>query len=160
MNTANAQLSHLKQANPQQIFPKERLFNAVLFEVFALLLTIPLSKFITDKETEDVAIVGVLMSLYCVFWNYVYNYIFDKICRDDREHRKLAIRVFHSIGFETSLIVATVPFIAFMLDITLLAALKLEAGLLIFFFVYTFIFNWSYDKFIHKLVNKVLIHSI
>lgn len=160
MNNVNAQASSLTSHEQPRMYSKERFFNAILFEALALLLTIPLSKFITEKDTDDVAMVGIFMSIYCVFWNYVYNFLFDKACRNNRESRSVIIRIIHSVGFETSLIVATVPFIAFMLDILLTDALQLEAGLLVFFFIYTFMFNWTYDKFVHRVVNKLLMHSI
>ena len=150
----SVQEKNLKIARHQPMVAKERLFNSILFESLALGLTIPLSKFITDKEINDVAIVSVFMSLYCVFWNYVYNLIFEKLYLRAREQWSTVIRIMHSVGFETTLIVGTVPFIALMLDISFVAALELEAGLLVFFFIYTFVFNWGYDKFIHVIVNK------
>ena len=38
-----------------------------------------------------------------------------------------------------------VPTIAWWLDITLWQALLMDLGLVVFFLVYTFVFNWAFD---------------
>ena len=125
---------------------KERVFHAVLFEALALSLIIPLTALITDKGTGSLAMVGVGLSLYTVVWNYLYNVWFDKTCIVPREQRSLKTRILHTIGFEGGLVFVTVPAVAWFLDITIWAALMLEAGFLVFFFFYAILFNWSYDR--------------
>ncbi|MCL2913310.1 PACE efflux transporter [Shewanella corallii] len=125
---------------------KERVFHAVLFEALALSLIIPLTALITGKGTGSLAMVGVGLSFYTVIWNYIYNVWFDKACVVPRDQRSLKTRIAHTMGFEGGLVFVTVPVVAWFLDISLWAALVLEAGFLVFFFFYAMAFNWSYDK--------------
>ncbi|EEZ88595.1 conserved hypothetical protein [Vibrio harveyi 1DA3] len=124
----------------------ERIFHAVLFEMIALAIIIPAASLITGKGSSDLAVVGIGLSLYTVVWNYIYNLYFDKWFGSNREDRSLAMRIGHTLGFEGGLIFLSIPVIAWFLQITLLQALALEAGFLIFFLFYATGFNWAYDK--------------
>ncbi|HDM8225347.1 TPA: PACE efflux transporter [Vibrio campbellii] len=124
----------------------ERIFHAVLFEMIALAIIIPAASLITGKGSSDLAVVGIGLSLYTVVWNYIYNLYFDKWFGSNREDRSLAMRIGHTLAFEGGLIFLSIPVIAWFLQITLLQALALEAGFLIFFLFYATGFNWAYDK--------------
>ncbi|MCC8256443.1 PACE efflux transporter, partial [Vibrio campbellii] len=124
----------------------ERIFHAVLFEMIALAIIIPAASLITGKGSSDLAVVGIGLSLYTVVWNYIYNLYFDKWFGSNREERSLAMRIGHTLGFEGGLIFLSIPVIAWFLEITLLQALALEAGFLIFFLFYATGFNLAYDK--------------
>ena len=124
---------------------KSRVFHAVLFECIALLILIPASYLLTDEGSMAMSLVMVGLSLFAVIWNYIYNLIFDWKFGYDRLNRTLLLRVFHSCGFETGLIVLTLPVVAFALSISLMSAFLLEAAFFAFFFVYAIIFNWVYD---------------
>lgn len=127
--------------------PKERIFHAVLFELIALSILIPVSAFITGKGTSELALVGIGLSLFTVVWNYYYNILFDRYFGSSREQRSLALRIGHTAGFEGGLIFLTVPSIAWFLGISIFEALVLEAGFLVFFFFYATSFNWLYDRY-------------
>ncbi|MGI2259795.1 PACE efflux transporter [Shewanella sp. GXUN23E] len=129
---------------------KERIFHAVLFEALALLLILPLTALITGQGAGTLALVGVALSLYTVAWNYGYNLWFDRICLQPRASRSLKLRMLHTLGFEGGLIFVTVPAVAWFLGISIWAALALEAGFLVFFFVYATLFNWAYDLLRHR----------
>ncbi|MGR5238203.1 PACE efflux transporter [Vibrio alfacsensis] len=124
----------------------ERIFHAVLFELLALAILVPVTSLITGQGSSDLAVVGIGLSLYTVVWNYIYNLYFDKWFGANREERSLAMRIGHTVGFEGGLIFITIPVIAWFLQITLLQALALEAGFLVFFLFYATGFNWGYDK--------------
>lgn len=125
---------------------KERVGHAILFELIALGLMIPLTAIITGRGAGELALVGVALSLYTVVWNFCYNLMFDTWCSVPRLQRNLALRLAHVAGFEGGLIFVTVPSVAWYLDISLLHALALEAGFLLFFFAYALLFNWAYDS--------------
>ena len=125
---------------------KERIFHAITFEAIALAIIIPGTAMITGKATGDLAIVGVGLSLFTVVWNYFYNVLFDRWFGSDRSSRSLAMRIGHTFGFEAGLIFLTVPTIAWFFQISIGAALLLEAGFLVFFFFYATGFNWCYDR--------------
>lgn len=125
---------------------KERIFHAMSFEAIALAIIIPTTALITGKAGGDLAIVGIGLSLFTVIWNYIYNVFFDRWFGSNRSERSLALRIGHTFGFEGGLIFITVPAMAWFLNISILAALLLEAGFLVFFFFYATGFNWCYDK--------------
>jgi uncharacterized membrane protein len=125
----------------------ERVCQAIIFEVIALAIVIPTTVFIAGYETDKMAIAGIALSLFAMLWNYVYNIVFDKIAGYDRVKRGLAIRIIHAIAFELGMIVITLPALAWYLNITWLEATMLEAGFLVFILIYTFIFNWLYDRY-------------
>lgn len=124
---------------------KERVIHAIIFELFALLLVVPLVIGFTGKGVADVAIISLGLSLYTVIWNYVYNIGFDNRFGHQRISRSMGLRVLHSVGFEAGLILVSVPMIAWFLQLSFLAAFMLEAVFLVVFFFYAIIFNWLYD---------------
>lgn len=56
------------------------------------------------------------------------------------------MRLLHTLGFEGGLIFITIPVISWFLSISILQALLLEAGFLLFFLFYATGFNWFYDR--------------
>ncbi|MBD1564759.1 PACE efflux transporter [Vibrio sp. S12_S33] len=125
---------------------KERIFHAVVFELTALAILIPLSALITGQGSGDLAMVGAGLSLLAVVWNYQYNILFDRLFGSDRSGRSAKIRLLHTTGFEGGLVFVSIPAIAWVLESTLWHALILDIGFLVFFFIYTMLFNWCYDK--------------
>lgn len=125
----------------------ERVFHAVSFEAVALLCIVPAGALLSNQHASHLALIGVGLSLFTVVWNVVYNLLFDRIMRDDRRYRAARVRVLHAVGFEGSLVVVTVPVLSWVLQISLMQALVVEAGFLLFFFVYTIVFNWLYDRY-------------
>jgi uncharacterized membrane protein len=126
---------------------KERIFHAFSFELIALAIIVPVVSFFSGTQSFELAVVGIGMSVFTVAWNYAYNVMFDRWFGASREGRSAKIRVLHALGFEGGLIFFTIPLIAWYLQVGLLAAVMIEAGFLVFFFFYTAIFNWLYDKY-------------
>lgn len=126
---------------------RERVFHAVSFEIILLAIFIPMSALVTQKPSGDLAIISVSLSLLAVVWSYVYNIGFDKLFGAERIQRDMKLRVLHALCFETGMVVLGVPLIAWMLQISLLAAIILEAGFLVFILIYTLLFNWLYDHY-------------
>ncbi len=79
-------------------------------------------------------------------WNLIFNYLFERWeQRRGNQGRSIGIRLLHALGFEGGLVIFLVPIIALWLDVSLLEALLMDLGLLAFFLVYTFVFNWVFD---------------
>ena len=125
----------------------ERIFQAIFFEVTMLAIVVPISVLIAGFAPEKMVIVGITLSMIAMLWNYIYNIIFDKLAGEKRIERSLAVRVMHSCGFEFGMVAITLPVLAWYLNISWFEAIILEAGFLTFILVYTFIFNWLYDRY-------------
>jgi uncharacterized membrane protein len=96
---------------------------------------------------QRAGVAAVVSSAVAVVWNVVFNTLFERWeARQTVRGRSLARRAAHAIGFEGGLVVTLVPFFAWWLDITLWQAFVLDLGLLLFFLVYTFVFNWVFDR--------------
>ncbi|MCT8986324.1 PACE efflux transporter [Shewanella phaeophyticola] len=122
---------------------KERIFHAVSFEVLAAAIIVPVSAILMQKSTTDMLVVSIGLSFLAVMWNYVYNIWFDKLLGSDRINRTLAMRIVHATGFEGGLLVVTLPMVSWYLSLNLIDTMMLEGGVLLFFFVYTGVFNCS-----------------
>ncbi|MGB2741406.1 MAG: PACE efflux transporter [Cognaticolwellia sp.] len=125
----------------------ERVFQAVFFEVCMLVIMVPLSAIITGFSAGTMITVSIVLSIFAMLWNYIYNIAFDKLMGGNRIERSIAVRGFHACGFELGMVIITLPVLAWYLKISWLAAVTLEVGFLAFVLVYTFIFNWLYDRY-------------
>ena len=127
--------------------PRRRIVYVTLYELIAIVATsIGLSVF-SDSSVERAGVAAVVSSAIAVVWNVVFNTLFERWeARQSVRGRGLARRAAHAIGFEGGLVVTLVPFFAWWLDISLWQAFVLDLGLLLFFLVYTFVFNWVFDR--------------
>lgn len=86
-------------------------------------------------------------SVIAVIWNLVFNSLFEAWeARQPVRGRSIKRRMAHALGFEGGLAAILVPLFAWWLNIGLWEALLFDAALLVFFLVYTFVFNWSFDR--------------
>lgn len=90
---------------------------------------------------------AVVASAVAVVWNLVFNTAFEWWeARQVVRGRSLKRRVAHAIGFEAGLAAMLLPAFAWILDISLWQALAVEAWLIVYFLLYTFCFNWAFDR--------------
>lgn len=118
-----------------------------LYEGFAIVASTLGLAGISGHGVQDAGMVAVATSAIAVVWNLVFNTLFE--CWEARQTvrgRSVARRVAHAIGFEGGLTVVFVPLMAWWFDTTLWQALLLDIGLLVFFLLYTFAFNWMFDR--------------
>jgi uncharacterized membrane protein len=121
----------------------------LLFELIGLVLFIPIAAIVLHKNMADVGLVGVLISLSAMLWNFVYNWLFDIVefkLGGNRFGRGVLLRCLHALLFEIGLLVATVPMVAHFLNMTVLNAFLADIGFVVFFLIYAFIFNWCFDQ--------------
>jgi uncharacterized membrane protein len=92
-------------------------------------------------------VLSIAASAIAVIWNLVFNTLFERWeSRQRTVGRSVARRVAHAIGFEGGLAALLVPLFAWWLGVSLWEALVMDFGLLVFFLVYTFAFNWAFDR--------------
>lgn len=126
--------------------PIERTFHAVSYEVVGIITSAPIISFISGKPMAESGVLAIIVSLVAMVWNYIFNFLFDKL--QDKLHFKknLFVRILHGTGFEVGLVLLTAPTIALLFNMTIINAFFLELGMLIYFFPYTIVYNWIYDK--------------
>jgi len=90
------------------------------------------------------------VSLYeaiAIVWNLVFNALFERWeARQTVRGRGFARRAAHAIGFEGGLLLYFVPLFAWWFDVSLWQSFVMDLGLLVFFLIYTFVFNWCFDR--------------
>jgi uncharacterized membrane protein len=132
----------------------ERAIHALIFEVLAVGMTAPVLSWVMKIPMAHAGLLTLMISLVAMTWNMIFNSLFDRIERRWRLVRTMAMRVVHATAFEAGLVAIVVPLVAWWLDMSLLDALFLDIGLLLFFLPYTFVFNLAYDKLRASLLKK------
>jgi uncharacterized membrane protein len=126
---------------------RRRVLYVALYEAVAIVSAAVGLAWVADRPLADAGIVSVIASVIAVVWNYLYNWAFERWEASQRERgRSLWRRVVHALGFELGLVILLVPALAWWLKVTLWQALLLDLGLVLFFLVYTFVFNWAFDR--------------
>ena len=125
---------------------KRKLVYVSLFESIAILLTTLLLMLLGHDSAHSGA-VSVVISVIAVVWNLIWNYSFEAWERRQTvKGRSIRRRLVHAVGFESGLALMTIPLLAWWLSIGVFEALALDIGLLLFFLLYTFVFNWGFDR--------------
>ena len=127
---------------------QDRIRHALSFEIIGLLLVIPLGALLFGMPMEDIGVLGLVSATLATIWNYVYNLGFDHAMQrlKGTTLKTPAIRVGHAVLFELGLLIVLMPFIAWYLNISLAHALVMDISFALFYVVYAFVFNWSYDR--------------
>ena len=130
---------------PLQRSLRERIGHALAFELIAVAICAPALALLMDKPLAHLGALTLMFSTVAMLWNMLFNYWFDGAQHRLGFHRGLWVRLVHASLFELGLIVVLVPLAAWWLSISLLEALVLDIGLILFFLPYTVAFNWIYD---------------
>lgn len=126
---------------------KRRLVYVSLYELFAVGLTSAGLALLAGSALAHAGIAALASSAIALAWNLAYTHLFEAWeARQARRGRSLARRIAHALGFEAGLIVMLVPLFAWWLEISLWQALLLDFGLIVFFLIYTFVFNLAFDR--------------
>ncbi|CAN7670152.1 PACE efflux transporter [Pseudorhodoferax sp. LjRoot39] len=92
-------------------------------------------------------VLATIASAIAIAWNLVFNTLFEAWeKRQAVRGRSLKRRIAHALGFEGGLAFILVPVFAWYLGVGLWEAFLYDAALLLFFLVYTFVFNWGFDR--------------
>lgn len=126
----------------------DRIRHAILFEVIGLVLMVGGAMLLTGFDLHALGLIGVVSSLVATLWNYVYNWLFDRAMLRLRGSvaKTHPIRAVHAVLFEAGLLVLLLPFVAWVLDVSLWQAFLLDIGIAAFYVVYGYGFNWAYDR--------------
>lgn len=126
----------------------DRIRHAILFEIFGLILMIGGATLLTGFDVHALGVIGIVSSVVATLWNYAYNWMFDRAMLRLRGStlKTHPIRALHAVLFEAGLLVILLPFVAWMLDVSLWQAFLFDAAIAAFYVCYGYAFNWAYDR--------------
>lgn len=126
---------------------RRRLVYVLLFEGIGIVIAGAFLAAFSGEGMETSGIVAAVTSVIAMAWNYIFNTAFEAWeARRPVKGRPLSLRIAHAIGFEVTLSMLLVPFIAWWLAIPLLRALIYDIALIALFMAYTFVFNLGFDR--------------
>lgn len=131
---------------------KERLAHTLLFEALGLAIVIPASSALTGHDTGQIGPLAIFLATFAMLWNLVWNRLFDHWVPTRR--RSLLQRGAQSLGFELGILIATLPVVAWWLDIGLVEAFWLDLGFMLFFLVYALVFNTAFDHYMQRRLQR------
>ncbi|MDD9941072.1 MAG: PACE efflux transporter [Myxococcales bacterium] len=124
-----------------------KIVHATLYEVIAVGLVALVAGSAADAGPAPALGLGLSTSAAAILWNIVFNTLFERWeQRTARRTRTIACRIAHALAFEGGLTLMTVPLIAWWMDVTLWKAALADLGLVGLFAIYSFLFNWAFDR--------------
>ena len=118
-----------------------------LYEAIAIAVVTAGGYILTTESMASSAAYAAATSVVAIVWNYVYNTLFEFWeSRQVKKGRSVLRRIVHALGFEMGFIVTLVPLMAWWFNLTLVTAFVAEIGIMVFFMLYTFAFNWAFDR--------------
>ena len=138
------------------LISKRRIVHALNYEIILLVIIALALSFIFEMPLEVTGVLGVFMAVTSVIWNMVFNHYFEKFEAKHQLKRTVRVRILHAIGFEGGLMLATIPMVAYAMNMSLWQAIVLDFSLTLCILVYTFIFQWCYDLIEAKMGYAVV----
>ncbi len=138
------------------LISKRRIVHALSYEIILLVIIALALSFIFEMPLEVTGVLGVFMAVTSVIWNMVFNHYFEKFEAKHQLKRTVRVRILHAIGFEGGLMLATIPMVAYAMNMSLWQAIVLDFSLTLCILVYTFIFQWCYDLIEAKMGYAVV----
>ena len=127
------------------LISKRRMIHALSYETILLVIIAIALSFIFEMPMQVTGTLGIVMAVTSVFWNMTFNHFFEKFEAKRKLTRTVAVRILHAIGFEGGLMLATIPMVAYALDMPIWQAILTDLSMTMCILVYTFIFQWCYD---------------
>lgn len=133
------------------LISSRRIVHALSYEIILLVIIAIALSYIFQLPMEVTGTLGVAMAVTSVVWNMLFNHYFEKIEAKHQLKRTIKVRIAHAIGFEGGLMLATIPMVAYALEMSLWQAILTDLSLTLCILVYTFIFQWCYDHLEAKM---------
>ena len=127
------------------LISKRRIVHALSYEIILLVIIALALSFFFEMPLEVTGVLGIFMAVTSVIWKMVFNHYFEKFEAKHQLKRTVRVRILHAIGFEGGLMLATIPMVAYAMNMSLWQAIVLDFSLTLCILVYTFIFQWCYD---------------
>jgi uncharacterized membrane protein len=125
---------------------RRKVVHATLYELIAIAIVTLAMWLWSGKGMAESSGLALSCTVLALAWNMAFNTWFEHWEQQQASReRTVQRRIAHAIGFEGGLAILTVPVIAWWLDVGWWTALLADIGLLLFFLLYTFAFNWVFD---------------
>lgn len=138
---------------------RERIAQAVAYEVGWILLAAPLYAFLFNQSAMQSTALVLALSAVTIAWSPIHNALFDiaewRLCARIASDRPTLLRLVHAFSLEASSIVVTAPVIMVVGGHGLLEAIAIDIGLTILDTIYAYAFHFAYDKARPVRVNRV-----
>lgn len=126
---------------------KRRITYVVFYEALTFLIISTTFALSSGKDAAHSSALGVVTVVLAITWNTLFNALFEMWeARQATRGRTIGRRILHAVGFEVGFVAITLPLFAWWLDLTLIEAFILDAGLTLFFMFFTFFYNWAFDR--------------
>lgn len=124
-----------------------KVIYAVSFETLGVAVASAGLLAMSDASVGQSVSLSVVTATVALCWSYIYNSLFEAWeARQTVRGRSFARRSAHALIFEGGLVLILVPVMAWWLRVGLLEALIYEAGLIVLFIAYTYVFTWGFDR--------------
>lgn len=140
--------------HPPPKFLPERITQAVAYEAISILVCTPLFAWLFATGWAAMGGVTLANCVIALAWNVAFNAAFDRALAALRRTPTRASRVLHALLFEGGLVLLCVPFAAWWLAIGWWQALLLDAGMLLFFLPYTYVFHAGWDAARQRFISR------
>lgn len=126
---------------------KRRIVYVSSYEIIGMVISSVGLALLAGDSVEHTGPLSVMITTIAVTWNFIYNILYEKWeARQESKLRTVKRRIAHAIGFQITLVMFLIPLIAWWMNISLVAAFWLDVAFIIIIPIYTFIFNWTFDK--------------
>ena len=133
------------------LISKRRWVHALSYEVILLVIIALALSYVFEMPMQVTGGLGIAMAVTSVLWNMLFNHYFEKFEAKHQLQRTFKIRILHAIAFEGGLMLATIPMVAYALEISMLQAILIDLLMTLSILLYTFIFQYCYDHIEVKL---------
>ncbi|MCM2461118.1 PACE efflux transporter [Pseudomonas sp. CG7] len=124
-----------------------KILQAILYEAGGVLFVAPALALTYKQGMGYSTLLSLVISAVALVWNMLFNGLFEGWeRRQPSRHRNWQRRLLHSLGFEGGLTLILTPVISAWLGISLWLALVTNLGLFVFFFFYSLVFQWVFDR--------------
>ena len=128
----------------------DRVRQVALFEIGGLVLITPPFVWLSGVPVLDSIGLLAVLALMAAVWNGVYNSAFDwfegRLTGRTADRRPFRLRCVHAVGFESGLLLLTLPVIVWWTGMDWIEALIADIGLAASYTVYALLFNLGYDR--------------
>ncbi|WP_054008659.1 PACE efflux transporter [Cypionkella psychrotolerans] len=124
-----------------------KILYAVSFETLGVAVATLGLLAMSEANATQSLILSAITATIAMGWSMGFNALFEAWeARQTTKGRSLARRSVHALLFEGGLVILVLPLMAWWLQVDLWTALQYEAGLILLFIIYTYVFTYSFDR--------------